>query len=159
MNFINKILKKMNIETVEAHCDIPCGIYDPHLAQIAAHTVIRMAMLIEKLDKSDPEYDLKLSRYVIVKEEHAELVKHEVRIIWGDFFNQSHVEKFPEITNLVWGIMKRASGGKQSTSVNGARELLDAVLKFSEIFWKSKGNTPRIITSQFPSGGDLVLQS
>ena len=33
-------------EEAHAHCDIPCGIYDPHLAQIGALTCIRMNQLI-----------------------------------------------------------------------------------------------------------------
>ena len=55
-----------------AHCDIPCGIYDPHHAQMAAHTVVRMVDLINQLEKpgtsSTPEqrqeYTDKLARYI-----------------------------------------------------------------------------------------------
>src|SRR5450631_3536248 len=77
-----------------AHCDIPCGIYDPHAAQIAALSIIRMNQLIQDLPNSTPEMSAKdretymhqLSRYVKIKEDSAEACKHELRILWGDFF-------------------------------------------------------------------------
>src|SRR3989338_959812 len=91
--FLN-ILEKINPSSeASAHCDIPCGIYDPHHAQVAALTVVRMVNLINELKVSseNPPFDERkriisaISRYTKVKEEHAELVKHEVRIIWGDY--------------------------------------------------------------------------
>src|SRR3990172_12205874 len=86
---VNRILLA---EDAYAHCDIPCGIYDPHYAQVAALTVIRMNQLIEALEAPAMEkaardkYMHNLARYTATKEHHAELVKHEVRIIRGDFF-------------------------------------------------------------------------
>src|SRR3970040_2877563 len=79
-------------EEASAHCDIPCGIYDPHYAQVAALSVIRMNQLIEALEPPAMEkaardkYMHALARYTATKDHHAELVKHEVRIIRGDFF-------------------------------------------------------------------------
>ena len=72
--------------TVHAHCDVPCGIYDPHGAELAARTVARMVELIGQLPKDNPsEADRnKFVRCVAVKEQHAEIVKHEVTVIWGD---------------------------------------------------------------------------
>src|SRR3990170_3933268 len=88
--------------TAHAHCDIPCGIYDPHHAQLAAHTVIRMNLLINELKKPGPnaaaeerqDYANKLSRYVATKEQHAEIAKHEVRILWADYFKPELLEMF-----------------------------------------------------------------
>ncbi|HFQ62329.1 MAG TPA: superoxide dismutase, Ni, partial [Epsilonproteobacteria bacterium] len=34
------------ISEVKAHCDVPCGIYDPIVAQIAALSVVRMVDLM-----------------------------------------------------------------------------------------------------------------
>src|SRR3989344_259801 len=90
---------------IYAHCDIPCGIYDPHTAQMAAHTVIRMANMINDLKASKPEPDFderkkiisQISRLTKVKEEHAEIVKSEVRIIWADYFKSEHLEKYPKL--------------------------------------------------------------
>ena len=89
-----------------AHCDIPCGIYDPHLMQIGALTVIRMNQLIAALEKDDQAARHSFARYTLVKEEHAELVKREVRVIFGDYFKPEHVEKFPELPQLTWDILK-----------------------------------------------------
>ena len=153
---MNKILSKFAIKAY-AHCDIPCGIYDPHLAQVAAHTVLRMTNLIDALEKSDPDHDLKFSRYVAVKEEHGELVKHEIRIIWGDFLKPDHQNDHPELTNLVWDIMRHGSSGRQTADSGKAQALLESVLKFSEIFWKIKDKSPRRVAAPYPSGGQIVL--
>src|SRR4030065_2036314 len=91
-------------EEASAHCDIPCGIYDPHPAQIAAQTVVRMNQLLEQLPQPGPSagkaevdaYENSLSRYIAVKEQHAELVKRALLIIWGGYFKSGHREKFPD---------------------------------------------------------------
>ncbi|MBI2594377.1 superoxide dismutase, Ni [Candidatus Curtissbacteria bacterium] len=95
---IGKVLRFVDTlfvpQVVYAHCDVPCGIYDPHEAQMAVHTVLRMTGMILDLKASskDPSFDERkriisqIARLTKVKEEHAELVKSEVRIIWGDYF-------------------------------------------------------------------------
>lgn len=157
MSLISKVLNKLTVETVSAHCDVPCGIYDPYPAQVAAHTVVRMAGLIQALDKNDPEYDLKYGRYTAVKEEHGELAKHEIRVIWGDFMKPDNTADYPNVSNLVWDIMKKGGAARQSAAVETAQALLEAVLEFSEIFWKIKGKNPRRVAAPFPSGGQIVL--
>jgi len=148
-----------------AHCDIPCGIYDPHLAQMAAHTVIRMTNLINdlKASSSEPPFDERkkiisqISRYTRVKEEHAELVKHEVRILWGDYFREEHLKQFPDIHNLVFRTMKLASKARQEINIEAAQELLESVQKIAQIFWKTKKLTPLRVKSPYPTGGEVVL--
>lgn len=130
-------------EVGHAHCDIPCGIYHPHIAQQGAETVEKMMALIadleEGLSQADPRPSLNsMSRYVLVKEEHAEIVKHEVRVIWGDYFKPPHVEQFPDLHEKVWTIMKLAGACKQGTSVDDAKALRAAVDEFAEMFWKTK---------------------
>src|SRR3990172_4742170 len=136
-----KMLDKIKPAKVAyAHCDIPCGIYDPHQAQVAEHTVIGMIKLLNELPKEQtPETAFKLARYTAVKEQHAEICKHEVRIIWGDYFKPEHLEKFPELHELVWKIMKGASKAKQEINLPAAEDLLENINKFAEIFWKTKG--------------------
>lgn len=144
---------------VYAHCDIPCGIYDPHLAQVAAHSVIRMTELIEKLPEDMPptlETRNSFVRYIQVKEEHAELCKKEVRILWGDYFKPEHVEQYPELHELVWSIMKAASKTKQEVNMQAAEELLEHVQKFAEIFWKTKGAEPVRQKSLYPTEREIV---
>lgn len=149
--------KILGIEKGYAHCDVPCGIYDPHLAQVSAHTVVRMVQLMSALDKSDADYDLKMGRYISVKEEHGELVKHEVRIIWGDFLKPDHEAANPGLTDLVWTIMRDGSAGRQTADMSNAQALLESTLKFSELFWKVKGVATKRVAAPYPSGGEMVL--
>ncbi len=150
---------------VYAHCDIPCGIYDPHEAQIAALTVIRMDQLIAELPMpamdAKPEdraaYASKLARYTAVKETHSERVKSEVRVIWGDYFTPDHAKQFPQVHDLVWKILKQASKTRQGTNVADAQELLKQVQEFADVFWQTKGAKTRRVPSMQKPGGELVV--
>ena len=144
-------------KTAYAHCDIPCGIYDPHQAQIAAHTVVRMTQLITELgDASDPESHNKISRCIVVKEEHAELAKKELRILWGDYFRPEHVEQYPNLHTLFFQAMKQGSAARQGVSMDAAQALLSTVQEISEIFWKTKGAEVNRMPSRQTSGGEIV---
>lgn len=147
--------------TAYAHCDIPCGIYDPHQAQIAALTTIRMNQLIGDLPPNpSPQEQAKLERYIAVKEEHAELCKHELRVLWGDYFKPQHVEQYPDIHEKFWKAMQGASKVKQEVDMDAAQQLLTATQEIAEIFWQTKGVTPRRQPSnQGAVGGELVYPS
>jgi len=159
------LLKLFPFNIAYAHCDIPCGIYDPHLAQMAAHTVIRIINLIDDLKKSskEPPFDERkkiisqISRYTRVKEEHAEIAKHEVRILWGDYFKEEHLKQYPEIHDLVFKTMKLASRARQEVNIDAANELLDTVQKIAEIFWKTKNIKSTKINAPYPSGGTIII--
>jgi len=152
-------------EPVYAHCDIPCGIYDPHEAQIAALTVLRMDQLIGELAMppmdAKPEdraaYVSKLARYTAVKETHSERVKSEVRVIWGDYFTPDHAKTYPQVHELTWKILKQASKTRQGTNLADAQELLKLVQEFAEVFWQSKGAKTKRQPSLQKAGGELVL--
>ncbi|MBI2075874.1 MAG: superoxide dismutase, Ni [Candidatus Aenigmarchaeota archaeon] len=148
-----------------AHCDVPCGIYDPHLAQLAAHTVIRMNMLISELPPIVPsmapeqrkEALHKLSRYIATKEESAELCKKEIRILWGDYFKPEHLQKYPQLHELVWKAMKLGSKVRQEINMQASEELLEAVNKIADIFWQTKGKeTARAKADFYPTGRETV---
>ena len=126
--------------TVYAHCDIPCGIYDPHQAELAARTVARMVELIGQLPKENrSEADMaKFVRCVQIKEQHAEIVKHEIQVIWSDYFKPEHVERYPDIHDRTWKILKLASRNKQTIDAAAAAELEAAVKEFADIFWSTK---------------------
>jgi nickel superoxide dismutase len=154
-------------EEASAHCDIPCGIYDPHLAQLAALTVVRMNQLINDLQPpamgaggppakgERDKYMHALVRYTDVKEEHAELVKREVRIIRGDFFKP---ENSPEgLGELVDGIMKTASKARQNIDMEAAQELLNLTNQFAEAFWKAKKIAIKKQPSNQAAGGEYVV--
>ncbi len=150
---------------VYAHCDIPCGIYDPIDAQLSALTIVRMDQLIAELAapamdakaEDRAAYISKLSRYTNVKEQHAEKLKTEVRVIWGDFFTPDHAKQFPQVHELTWKIMKQASKARQGTSLADAQELLKLVQDFAEIFWQAKGAKPQRVPSMQKPGGELVV--
>lgn len=163
--FILVITKLLPENIAYAHCDIPCGIYDPHHAQLAAHTVIRMTNLINDLTvtSKDPTFKErkeiihKIARYTRVKEEHAELVKDEIRVIWGDYFKEEHLKQYPNLSSLVFIIMKLASKAKQEINIDNANDLLEKVQKFAEIFYITKGLKPVRVKSPYPTGGQIVL--
>jgi nickel superoxide dismutase len=156
-----KSLDKLNhFEEVKAHCDIPCGIYDPHHAQLGALTVIRMIDLMKALPEDHHDNKLgylnSLSRYVAVKEEHAELVKKEVRVIFGDFIKEEHLVKYPELQPLVFKIMKLGSKVRQGVERQDALDLLAAVNRFAEIFWEIKGVATKRAKAPYAPSEEVV---
>ena len=166
--FVTAVKGVIKTEVAYAHCDIPCGIYDPHLAQIAALTVIRMNQLIDGLaapsgDASAEDraaYVASMERYVSVKEEHAELCKRELRILWGDYFKPEHLEKVPDLHDQFWNAMRQASAAKQKNDSAAAESLLSAVQGIAEAFWTTKGaTTTRQPSRQGAAGGELVYPS
>jgi nickel superoxide dismutase len=126
--------------TAYAHCDVPCGIYDPHQAELAARTVARMVELIGQLPKEGrTDADMqKFIRCVAIKEQHAEIVKHEIQIIWSDYFKPEHVERYPDLHDRTWKILKLAGKNKQNIDAAAAAELEAAVKEFADIFWSTK---------------------
>src|SRR5205085_2743727 len=98
----------------------------------------------------------KVHRMMNVKEDHAEIVKNEIRIIWGDYFKPEHIEKFPDLHELVFEIMKLASKTKQNIDKEAAENLLAKVQEFAEIFYKSKGLTPKRVKSIYPTEAEMV---
>ena len=125
--------------TVRAHCDVPCGIYDPHEAEIAAKTVSKMVELMTGLEGStDQASRNKFIRCVAVKEQHAEKVKHEVQVIWSDYFKPEHLEAHPDLHDKVWKLLKLAGKNKQNVDAEAAAQLEAAVKEFSDIFWATK---------------------
>jgi nickel superoxide dismutase len=145
---------------VSAHCDIPCGIYDPHQAQVAVLTVIRMIDLMNDLVKGTPketiEFHNSLTRYVMIKEEHAELCKREIRVIFGDFIKKEHVDKYPELPTLVHKIMQLGSKVRQTAGREAALDLLGAVNRFAEIFWEIKGIPTKKVKAPYKPEEEVV---
>ncbi|HEY8167437.1 MAG TPA: superoxide dismutase, Ni [Candidatus Limnocylindrales bacterium] len=128
--------------TVHAHCDVPCGIYDPHGAQLAAKTVSRMVVLINENLGTDVEQRNKLIRSVKVKEDHAELCKRELQILWSDYFKPEHLEAHPDLHDLFWKALKQAGKCKQSVDAKACADLEAQVDAIAAIFWETKGGKP-----------------
>ena len=131
MEFLGQFIKLLPIKPVYAHCDIPCGIYDPHSAQLAAKTVLTMVQKIKALPKDDQN---NLIRMVLVKEEHAQTCKREILILWTDYFKEEHLEKFPDLHDLIWKTTKLCSENKRSVDEGKAQELVKAVDQIADIF-------------------------
>ena len=120
-----------------AHCDLPCGIYDPAQARIEAESI---KAIDEKYQaNSDPEFR---TRALIIKEQRSELVKHHLWVLWTDYFKPPHFEKYPNLHQLFNEATKLAGGGpggtKSSTDVASADELLAKIEEISKIFWETK---------------------
>src|SRR3989338_1888393 len=146
---MKKLLTKfIPISSADAHCDIPCGIYDPTPAKIDARTVQRMVLQLEELalppDGSKETllvYYNSVSRRIKVKEEHAELCKRELAILWSDFFKPEHLEKVPNLHDMFWKSLKLCSKNKQEVNKAAADQLVAAVDEIAKTFYRTK-NAP-----------------
>lgn len=135
----------------QAHCDVPCGIYDPTAAKVAAKTVLRMVLQLKELqapkDAGDPaallHYTHSASRRITVKEQHAQVCKNELYILWSDFFKPEHLEKHPGLHDLFWKATKLCSKNKQEVDEDAAKELCAAVDEVAKIFYEVKKDSPR----------------
>ena len=159
-NVLNYMDKVRRAERAYAHCDVPCGIYDPHAMQLAAHTVLRMVDLINSLESdgstSDIEKEHKLIRYTKVKEEHAEMCKHELRVLWGDYFKPHHTEQFPQLNDLVWDTLRIASKSRQNIDRQTAVELVNKTNEIAKIFWRTKGKETKEVVI-YPTNEPIVI--
>ena len=132
--------------TADAHCDIPCGIYDPAGAKTAADTVAKMVEKIDGFAKEIPTVQgaaevtarNNFVRSVQVKEEHAQLCKKELLILWTDYFKPEHLAKYPDLHETFWKAAKLCSKNKQSVDAKAAADLQAAVKEISDIFWATK---------------------
>lgn len=141
LRFLDRVLPPA---TAHAHCDIPCGIYDPKPAQIAADTVIKMVQLITDLGAPGSDamaakaHTSQVARYTLVKEEHAQICKKELLILWSDYFKPEHLSTFPNLHDAFWKAAKLCSRNKQNVDPQAAQELKAAVDQIAETFWKTK---------------------
>ena len=120
---------------VHAHCDLPCGVYDPAQARIEAESI---KMIIQKVaENGDADFR---TRAILIKEQRAELVKHHLWVLWTDYFKPPHFEKYPELHGLFNEATKLAgaSGAKGSLDADVAQKLLDKIAEIDKIFWETK---------------------
>ena len=120
-------------ERVHAHCDLPCGVYDPAQARIEAESVKACQ---EKYQASDDE--VFRQRAVSIKEQRADMVKHHLWVLWTDYFKPPHLEKFPELHQLFWDATKAAGATKGSNDPASAEKLLGLIADIDKIFWATK---------------------
>jgi nickel superoxide dismutase len=118
---------------VRAHCDIPCGVYDPQQARIEAESCYK---IIQKYHDSSDELFRK--RCIHVKEERAELTKHHIDVLWHDYFKPEHLEKFPDLHDVCWKAAKQASQVKRTVDLDEAQKLLDLIDRIDHM-WRETG--------------------
>jgi len=138
ISMLGRLLKPTTL--AYAHCDIPCGIYDPTAAKIAADTVAKMVEKIGQLDKTATDFTTRgnFVRMITVKEQHAEICKKELQVLWSDYFKPEHVEKYPKLHDMFWKALKLASKNKQNVDAQAAADLQAAVKEISDVFWATK---------------------
>lgn len=126
-------------EEIHAHCDGPCGVYDPASARIAAEAVVSMTKkLVDLGAPSTVEAANTFSRYVAIKEEQAQIAKEELLILWTDYFKPVHLEKYPDLHDTFWKAAKLCSACKVEVSIQHANELMEAIEKIHSMFWTTK---------------------
>ena len=116
-----------------AHCDLPCGVYDPAQARIEAQSVKACQEKFQGSD--DPVFR---ERAVTIKEERADLVKHHLWVLWTDYFKPEHLQKYPDLHQLFWDATKEAGAAKKSEDPKQGQKLLDAIGQIDTIFWETK---------------------
>ncbi|CAN5150444.1 superoxide dismutase, Ni [soil metagenome] len=116
-----------------AHCDLPCGVYDPAQARIEAESV---KAIQEKYQASDDE--VFRGRCIEIKEERADLVKHHLWVLWTDYFKPNHLEQYPELHDLFWRATKAAGDSKRSVDPSQGQQVLELVAEIDRIFWETK---------------------
>ena len=118
---------------VRAHCDLPCGVYDPAQARIEAESVKGIQEKYQ--DSDDPVFR---DRAIQIKEERADLVKHHLWVLWTDYFKPQHAEQYPDLHQRFWEATKLAGDSKKSVDPAQGQELLDAIAEIDKIFWETK---------------------
>jgi nickel superoxide dismutase len=116
-----------------AHCDLPCGVYDPAQARIEAESVKAVQ---EKYQSSDDETFRQ--RAILIKEERADLVKHHLWVLWTDYFKPNHLETYPQLHDLFWQATKAAGESKKSVDPAQGEKLLGLIGEIDKIFWETK---------------------
>ncbi|MBA2253912.1 MAG: superoxide dismutase, Ni [Chloroflexi bacterium] len=134
--------------TVHAHCDIPCGVYDPQQARIEAESCYK---IIQKYNDSSDE--LFRARCIVVKEERADLAKHHIDVMWHDYFKPEHVEKFADLHETCWKASKQGSKVKQTVDINEAQKLLDLIDRIDHMWRETGGSTATRMQQLEPVGG------
>jgi nickel superoxide dismutase len=138
-NLINLIKNLYPAEAVHAHCDGPCGVYDPAQARVHAEAVLSMTKKLNAIDMSAPGAHNTYIRYVAIKEEEAHATKTDLLVLWTDFFKPAHLEQFPDLHDTFWQATKLCSKCKTEVSEDAANDLMAAVEKIHNMFWAAKG--------------------
>jgi nickel superoxide dismutase len=126
---------------VYAHCDLPCGVYDPAQARIEAESVKAIQDRYRDPDKwktaGETAEDYR-ARCLQIKERRADMVKEHLWVLWTDYFKPEHVENYPQLHELFWKATKEAGTAKKSQDPAQGQKLLEAIDEIGKIFWETK---------------------
>ncbi len=126
---------------VHAHCDLPCGVYDPAQAKIEAQSVKAVQERYQDAEKfksgGETVEDYK-ARCLVIKEERSDMVKHHLWVLWTDYFKPEHTDKYPQLHELFWNATKLAGACKKSQDPKDGQKLIEAIDEIGEIFWATK---------------------
>lgn len=158
MKFLRIAIRVLPLKTAYAHCDIPCGVYDVHGIQMAAHTVIRMTQLLGEVKReSETKAEHDIARLTRVKEKHNAIVEEELGTLENDYFKPEHHKEFPELEELLKSTVKLTLATRKDIDMDSAQKLLEATQKIAEIFYKTKKLEPIRVPSGYPTGGEIVM--
>ncbi len=124
-----------------AHCDLPCGVYDPAQARLEAESVLacqKKYQDAENQKKPSETVEEFRDRCIHIKEERADKTKEHLWILWTDYFKPEHAEKYPELHQLFWEATKAAGQAKKSQDPAQGQQLLDLIAQIDKIFWETK---------------------
>jgi len=130
VTFLSKVIPA---QTAYAHCDLPCGVYDPAQARIEAESVMQIMQKYAGFHEEEQKW-----RAVFIKEQRAEMVKHHLWVLWTDYFKPEHLEKYPQLHDLFWPATKAAGDTKKSVDPAVGQKLLDLIAEIDKIFKETK---------------------
>ena len=146
---LSQLASWLPAEEVSAHCDGPCGVYDPASARIAAEAALSMTKKILALNPGDSSHATAntLSRYITIKEEQAHIAKTELLVLWTDYFKPPHLEQYPDLHTKFWNAAKLCSAVKVEVSLEKAEALMAAIEEIHNIFWATKSRDVKYYTA------------
>lgn len=151
---LTALVRALPAPAAEAHCDGPCGVYDPASARVAAEAVLSMTKKLKAMEAPAAgdaaalaAYNNTFVRYVAIKEEEAQKTKKELLILWTDYFKPEHLATFPDLHDTFWKAAKLCSACKVNIDQAKAEELMAAVEKVHGMFWQSKGRSDAWVTA------------
>ena len=126
---------------VHAHCDLPCGVYDPAQARLEAESVLACQQKYQDADNqkkpSESAEDFR-ARCLVIKEERADEVKRHLWILWTDYFKPEHLEQHPNLHELFWNATKEAGTSKKSQDPEQGKKLLGLIDEIDQVFKATK---------------------
>ena len=151
---LSSFVSALPAPVAEAHCDGPCGVYDPASARVAAEAALAMTKKLKALEApaagdaaAQAAFDNTFSRFVAIKEDQAKETKKELLILWTDYFKPDHLATFPDLHDTFWKAAKLCSACKVNIDQGKAEELMAAVEKIHGMFWQSKGRNDAWVTA------------